>query len=331
VPPRDPGDTQRLITAYQRRVEYAAANRMAENDLGTKIAALRASGAFGEARQLFDVALTTGDTNATDPGVRRLNALNALSLYDQDLNKAAIALDTAVSEFSQLLNETEGAARLENVLSLAQALFDKSEQADPDQGAGDEALDQIVALTGEWLKVYRRQRDPFAWARLKLARAQALQIQGERAKYDIPALRKAVVQYEAALGVFESDKSADAVTRTDVTRDAKSGLAAALQVLGDTASDEAQLRRAVALHREVVGLSSGNARSAEAAGPLRNLAGSLVSLASHVAAAEAAALYAAARVAVEQAVGIYEEEGDAVAADDAGQLLTEIDSIVQDC
>lgn len=329
VPPRAPSDTLFLVEAYRRRVEYAADNRMPESDLGTKIAALRASGAFSDARRLFEAASAEEDPNVKDAAVRRLHALNALSLYDQDQQTASY-LDASIAEFEELIKATDGVERLENVLSLAQALIDKSEQENA-EGAGDASLARIVELTGQWLKAYRRSREPFGWARLKLARAQALQIQGERTKYDYAALRKSVVEYEAAIEAFEAARGADAVLRIDALRDAKSGLAAALQVLGSHAGDEAQLRRSVALHREVVDLSAGNARSTEEAGPLQNLAGGLMTLADHVPEAEAFNLRLAAKDALQRAIFYYEEDGNAKQAAVAREEVGNIDATLSDC
>jgi hypothetical protein len=92
--------------------------------------------------------------------------------------------------------------------------------------------------------------------------------------------------------------------------DAKSGLAAVLQVRGEAAKNSETLRHAVALHRELVEVSRGAERSKEEAGPLENLAGSLMALAELADPEEAEVLSAEAKAALERAIRIYERQGE---------------------
>jgi hypothetical protein len=81
-------------------------------------------------------------------------------------------------------------------------------------------------------------------------------------------------------------------------------------VRGEKAKDRDMLRRAVALHRELAETSRGAERSKEEAGPLENLAGSLMALAGLADAEEAEVLYAEAKAALERAIRIYERQGE---------------------
>jgi hypothetical protein len=99
--------------------------------------------------------------------------------------------------------------------------------------------------------------------------------------------------------------------------DAKAGLAAVLQVLGQKQGpDEATLRRSVELFREVLDQSRSFSGRTEDAGPLFNLSGAVVALGDVVPAEEASILLEDARIALETAIQIYDQqgEGDQVAA-----------------
>jgi tetratricopeptide (TPR) repeat protein len=230
-----------------------------------------------------------------------MHALNLHSLFEDDPDNGGNLLDTAIDEFSGLIDKSTGQQRLDNVISLCAALYDKSEVA-PD--TSDEVLDRIVELANRWLPEYSAEVSPSGNARLNLFLAQALQILGERAEDDL-ALAESEAAYNQAIGGFLKSRNPGGLLT-----DAKSGLAGVLQVRGEKAKDPEMLRRAVTLHRELVEVSRAGERSKEEAGPFENLAGSLGALAKLVRAEEATVLYGEAKDAFERAIRIYERQGE---------------------
>jgi tetratricopeptide (TPR) repeat protein len=138
----------------------------------------------------------------------------------------------------------------------------------------------------------------------------------------LPRLRKRRSAYEKAIEVFfaQNDSSGNFL-------DAKSGLAAVLQVLGENSKDSEILRRSVALHREIVEMSRGAEQSVEEAGPLENLANCVLALSKIVDTEEADRLKTEAKDALARATRIYERQGKSEQARLARTALEGIDSI----
>jgi len=109
--------------------------------------------------------------------------------------------------------------------------------------------------------------------------------------------------------------------------DAKSGLAAVLQVLGENSSSSEVLRRSVALHREIVEMSRGAEQSVEEAGPLENLANCVLALSRIVDSEESDRLKSEAKAALARATWIYERQGKSEQARLARAALEGIDSV----
>jgi len=301
-PGDDLEDVRILVSAFKERVAYAHRdeNRWPEAEQNkVRAADKRARGEFLAARQLLEQI-----DLSQNPDAARLHALNAHSIFEQDPANGGAMLDLAINEFQELIQRTAGQERLDNILSLCAALLDKSEAAPEGDPAAAEALRRVAELTRHWLPSYGSQDNPVGNAKLNLFLAQALQILAER-NNDQTALEESETAYNQAIAGLTANKDPDGRLN-----DAKSGLAAVLQVRGEADHDPDKLRRAVALHKELVEASRSVGGSKEEAGPLENLAGSLKSLAGVVDSQEAALLYAEARTALERVIQIHHSQGD---------------------
>lgn len=187
------------------------------------------------------------------------------------------------------------------MLSLCDAELDKSEFVQDDQRA--DVLQHVVNLSTAGLLEYSEAAYPIDHARLLLYRAQALQALGEPMD-DISKLKESEAGYNKAIDLFSANGD-----QSGRLLDARSGLAAVLQVLGEMSSNSEVLRRSVALHREIVDASRGADQPLEEAGPLENLANCLLALSRIVDAEEADRLRSEAKGALERARGIYERQG----------------------
>jgi tetratricopeptide (TPR) repeat protein len=209
---------------------------------------------------------------------------------------------------------------LDNILSLCAALLDKSEASPEGDAEAEKALRRVAELARQWLPSYGTQDKPIGNAKLNLFLAQALQSLGERAK-DQSELANSEQAYNLAIAGLTANKDPDGRLT-----DAKSGLAAVLQVLGEADHDADKLRRAVGLHKELVDASRSTGGSKEEAGPLENLAGSLMSLAGVVDRGEAMSLYGEAKTALERVILIHQRQGDGDAEQLARQSLDDIEN-----
>jgi hypothetical protein len=107
--------------------------------------------------------------------------------------------------------------------------------------------------------------------------------------------------------------------------DAKSGLAAVLQVRGENLRNSKVLRRSIARHREIVGMSRGAGHSLEEAGPLENLANCVLALSRIVDPDEAERLKTEAKFFLRRATSIFERLGKSEQAQLARAALERVD------
>lgn len=154
---------------------------------------------------------------------------------------------------------------------------------------------------------------------MNLLLAQALQSLGERKPVNSENLEQARASYDLAISGLQL--SHDPV---GFMIEAKAGLAAVYQVLGEDAGNIELLREAVRRHREVVELSRRTDRAVEDAGPLLNLANALIALAK-ASGEDAAVPYEEARGVLDRLVAIQQDAGDETAEEDARKLIAEID------
>jgi hypothetical protein len=301
-PEADLEDVRILVSAFKERVAFAdrPESRWPEDDQ-TKVRAAekRARGEFLAARQLLEQIDLSQHLDAA-----RLHALNAHSLFEQDPANGADMLTSAIDEFEGLIGKTEGQERLDNILSLCAALLDRSEAAPEGEAGAEQALRRVVELVRRWLPTYSLENNSLGAARLNLFLALALQSLAERSgdQADLAASEDA---YNLAIGGLTVNKDPDGRLI-----DAKSGLAAVLQVRGEAEGDADKLRKAVTLHRELADASRSTEGSKEEAGPLENLAGSLMSLAGAVEHDEAESLYGEAKSALERVIKIHQRQAD---------------------
>jgi tetratricopeptide (TPR) repeat protein len=316
LPEHELEDVHILINGFKERVKFAndPQHRWPEQgELRIKAAAKRARGEYQEARELLEQIDRSIDVEAA-----RMHALNLHSLFEEDPDKGKVLLDDAISELTALLEKTEGQKRLDNLLSLCEAELDKSEVLQDQERI--EVLRHVVELSTDNLPRYSESDHPLGHARLMLYRAQALQALGEPTD-DHSKLKESEAAYNKAIEVFvaNNDSSGKLV-------DAKSGLAAVLQVLGETSVNSEILRKSVALHREIVEASRGSEQLVEEAGPLENLANCVLALSRIVDPEEADRLKSEAKLALERATRIYERQGKTEQERLARSALEGIDS-----
>jgi len=311
-------DVRILVGAFKERVSYAdkPEHRWPEDQaIKVRAAEKRTRGQFQAAKELLEQV-----DLSKDPDAARMHALNLHSLFEQDPSKGGEFLSKAVNEFEELANRTDGKHRLDNILSLCAALNDMSEAEQGDDAA--KTLERVVDVTRKWLPAYRPETDRLGNALLNLYLAQALQGLGER-NPDGGALAESEMAYNNAIhGMADRNAPSDRIA------DAKSGLAAVLQVRGEFAGDQVMLRRAVQLHRELVETSRGAGRSKEEAGPLENLAGSLMALAAITDSEEAERLRSEAKQLQERAIKIYERERQGEQEKLSRETLANIDAAI---
>lgn len=313
-------EIQILVEAFKARVKHAdkEEHRLNEQDeLKVQAAAARASGDFQAAYDILERADRQHDVEAA-----RLHALNALSLCEMKRDQAL--LNAATEELDDLLKRTQGEDRLENTLSLGQALLLQSEyaaQVDSGSEAARAPLQRVEEVVRGTLPFFPAVEYSLGNARLNLLMAQALQSQGERDPIDIAALGAGRVAYESALQGLNTAKEVGGLLI-----EAKAGLAALVQVLGEKDKDIALLRDAVERHREVVELSVRTERPLEDAGPLSNLAGSLIALAEAQQNGDRGRSYEEARDILIHLIAIYQQDGNELAAIDARENVAKIDN-----
>jgi len=289
-----------LVGAFKERVAFADRHEHRwpeEGEKKVRAAEKRARRQYKPAQELLEQIDLSNDLDAA-----RMHALNLHSLFEEDSATGGELLDAAIAEFDRLIEKSAGQQRLDNVISLCAALYDKSEVVP--QETSDQPLRRIVELAKRWLPEYPSEISSSGNARLNLFLAQALQNLGERTEDDAPLAESEAAYNQTIAGLTASGNPGGLLT------DAKSGLAGVLQVRGEKAKDADMLRRAVALHRELVEVSRGGERSKEEAGRFENFAGSLSALAKLVGPEEAEVLFAEAKDALERAIRIYERQGD---------------------
>lgn len=185
-----------------------------------------------------------------------------------------------------------------------------AKRSSPSESA--EALRRVTQLARQWLPEYSTTENTAGSAKLNLYFAQALQNLSEAG--DLSDLNECEKAYNHAIAGLSASNDPDGLLD-----DARSGLAAVLQVRGEVEGDAEKLRRAVTLHRELVDSSRSVGGSQEEAGPLENLAGSLMSLAAVANRGEAESLYGEAKTALERVLQIHQRRSDA----DRGLLARE--------
>ncbi len=318
-----------LVEAFKERVAFAdlPESRWPEAEqVKVKAADKRARREFAAAREILEQIDLSTDVDAA-----RLHALNAHSMFEEDWQNGVASptgiamLESAIDEFSTLVEKTAGPTRLDNILSLANALLDLNEatpDTDENRAAGEAALRRVVEVVEAALPNYPPDAASLPNARLNLLLAQALQALGERTEND-EQLSRSEAAYKVAIEGFAANRDPDGRVN-----DAKSGLAALLQIQGENGGDAEKVRRAVMLHREMIDGARGGERSKEEAGPLENLAGSLRSLASMVDEAEAQPLLLEAKSALERVVVAYRSEGDLEREQAAAHSLAEVDDAI---
>ena len=317
-PENELGDVRILVNAFKDRVAHAnrTENRWPEADqIKVHAADKRARGEFRAARQLLEQMDLSKDTDAA-----RLHAMAAHSIFEQDSKNGGEMLDSAIEEFKSLVAKTSDQERLDNILSLCAALRDKSEAAPEGDAEAVKALRLVSDLVHQWLPWYGAAYYPVGNSKLYLFLAQALQSLAERVdkQSDLVESENA---YNQAIDILTASKDPDGLLN-----DAKSGLAAVLQVRGEADRDGDKLRRAVALHRELVESSRSAGGSQEEAGPLENLAGSLVALAGVVELPEVELLYCEAKTALERVIQIHRRQGDSEREQLARQSLGDVEN-----
>jgi hypothetical protein len=290
-----------LVQALRDRVEHANTHRWDEQrEVMVRAAEKRARGEYQASRDLLENVNRDAELTAA-----RMHALNGISIFEQDPIANGEMLKSAIEEFTKIIGKTEGSARLGNILSLCVALIDESEAAaDNSTEPARVPLRQVADLARKWLPIYTEKVDPLGNAQLNLRLAQALQGISEK-PYDAAGLLESQQAYQKAIHGFAMTKDPGGQLM-----EAKSGLAAAYQVQGEEDKNADLLRKAVALHREVVELSRGADRTIEEAGSLQNLAGSLGALAKQIEPGEAAPINHEARSALERAIAIHQRLGD---------------------
>jgi hypothetical protein len=229
----------------------------------------------------------------------------------------------AIAEFEGLIERTTGAQRLENILSLCDALVDKSEVTEPEAGAVDPALREVAALGRKWAPKYKAKDHAVGAARLQFLLAQAQQVNAERTsgKRELSA---AEASYHLAIEQLTACGDPDGLLLT-----AKAGLAAILQVTGTEQRDADKLRHAVRLQRELVESGPTANRSRADAGPLENLAEGMIALAAVTEAPERVALLDEAKASMGRAIQIHDRGGDAEQSRAARERVSEIEALIE--
>ncbi|HEV2816498.1 MAG TPA: SIR2 family protein [Allosphingosinicella sp.] len=266
VAPQEITEVRILIEEYRRCIDYAEEHGRdlgAADDPILRAAELRAAGEYGDAW-----AALAGKDLHDNPEAERLRALNALSLFEEDIDNQRPMLDVAMEAFKSLVGRTTGSVRLANILSLLDALFDLSDVENVGNSVG--ALNEIVETVDIWLPEYDTQLQ--AKANLLHYRAMARHKIADPTE-DQEKLLDAISDYREAIRLLDlvDDRSGKA-------QDAREGLAGALQVVGVQTHNVDEINEAIALFRWVSSQPRRDVKPGEEGGVLFNLAGALAEL-----------------------------------------------------
>ena len=262
APDKDLPELCILVEAFRARVDHAndPAQRLVESDSRKiRAAALRARGEFLASNEALG---TVGLDD--DVGAARLHFLNLLSLLERQRQHDGELLSAAIDGFDGLVRRTAGQSKLDNVLSLVQALTLRSEHAaltDDTAEAARAPIRRAEQLISDTLPEYPREIDAVGNMRLNLLLAQSLQSRGERQPVDMELLEASEAAYDEALAGSQATEDVEGLI------EAMAGLAALHQVVGEETGNLELLKDAVREQKEVVALSPRTDRLPRGCGP----------------------------------------------------------------
>jgi hypothetical protein len=315
--PSNIADVGFLVAAFRERVKHAdlPENRWPERDAKTLAAEKSAQGDFEGARALLEPM----DRNMDDEAAA-LHAHCCIKIFEADPTSHRHELDSAIDELGKLVERTKDEGRLEHIEELTEAYLDLHDFP-RDENEASTSIQNLLAMIGAHQNEFSRDANAAGFARLKFVRARALQIVSEQNSENTAQLDECISDYREVIGVLAAIGDP-----RNILVEAKSGLAAALQVSGERSKDQPKLREAVVLQREVVEMSRSNSKTKEDAGQLANLAEALQALAVVVAPDEATLLLAETVLNLRQAISFYEREGETERIKETKEVLAEVEA-----
>lgn len=310
VAPQEITEVRILIEEYRRCIDYAGEHGRDLHSVADPVllaAELRAAGDYAAARAALE-AIDLSD----NPEAERLHALNALSLFEEDVQNQRPMLDNALAAFKTLVDRTTGSPRLANILSLLDALFDLSDAENI--GNSILALTEVVETVDRWLPEY--DAELAGKSDLLHYRAMARHKLADPTE-DQEKLRSAIADYREALRMLDlvGDRSGKA-------QDVRGGLAGALQVVGVHTHNVDEINEAISLFRWVASQPRRNATPSEEGTIILNLAGALAELRFLVGeTAEGVAAWEEALMLLAQAAKAFEESGEQDRVTEVGALV----------
>jgi hypothetical protein len=260
-----------LVEDYEKRVNYAAKNKLRED--GPLIAALQAR-SEGD----YETAIKLLEPIQRVPRAKRLYAQSLQDTFDNHPKENENRIDAAIDQFEKLLAHARGRGpdRFQVAVSLIEARFKKHSRSDSELSPeGRDNLQKVVKV----IEAARKRLPEDASkdrALLDFYQARAVQELTDKVT-DEPPKRSVINAYENAVR--------NLVPGTQRAMEAKDGLAQELVALTDaqikrnsspSASGREQmfqdLSKAIAIHNELVVFAWHNAPSSSFAGALENLA-----------------------------------------------------------
>jgi NAD-dependent SIR2 family protein deacetylase len=259
-----------------------------------------------------------------DDELRLMRGLSAWSVAREEGREPKSQLEQvekAIIDFKPI-TRAEGqtcSQRYTNYIRLLNALWFRYELTTDMDQVENESLQDLEQVVTEAMGLFRRKHDEAKWGEIQIHRAKLLQEKVPDSDNDEEAgrrLRRVIGTYRLIL----RDLPPTSYRRW---ADAKAGLAKALQRYGEINRDVQRLREAVEAWANLI-MPNVSVAPREHAGSLQNLSSALVEL-SKLDRRRATELLQEAKRRAEDAVAIYEREGDAKDLDNARKLVGDID------
>jgi hypothetical protein len=261
-----------------------------------------------------------------DYELRLMRGLSAWAVTREEGRDTRSQLDyveKAISDFRSIakIKDKDEGQRFTNYIRLLNALWFRYELAeDMDEvESKSKSLQDLGQIIKKAKNLFRRKSGEEKWGEIQIHRAKLLQEEVPNDHSDKEAQRR----LRRVVGIYRLVLRNLPPTSYRRWADAKSGLAQALQRYGEINEDVRRLREAVEAWTNLI-MPNVSVAPKEHAGRLQNLSSALVELSKHDR-RRATELLQEAKRRAEDAVAIYEREGDPKDVDHARKLIGDID------
>jgi tetratricopeptide (TPR) repeat protein len=257
--------------------------------------------------------------------MRGLSAWSAAREEGRNPSSAKEYTAKAIKDFQNIVDTvtSDEGQRFTNYIRLLSALWFQYElttgDTEQEKQESQKSLDKLDWRVEQAKKLFPRSRDMNRWGDIQINRARVLR---EKVRDDDIG-EEAIRRLRRVIGIYRLVLRSLPATSYRRWAEAKAGLAHALQRYGEIREDIRRLREAVETWANLV-LPNVSVAPKDHAGTLQNLSSALVEL-SKLDRQRATELLQEAKHRAENAVAIYDREGDPGDLDDARKLVGDID------